>query len=264
LFRGVLDNSEYCNVRSGIGQLRIMFGVVLDNPKKCSELSNTTPNKFYQSSLFFSEWYWITPKNVQRGIGQLGKLFGVVLDNSEKCSEWYWTTRKIFRSCPIPLRTLFGVVQYHSEHFSDLSNITSLADPYWFLIGSGWIRICLHTDPDSDPPEWFLQVCRMAANGHNPKLPFGPPQGPAGQVGCCIPRPTSSADPAASSSGLLVCPRAFMKRTLGLSLYTHNVSPLPYRRLLGRSSHDQHPATGGGHRGLQGSGAGGATVIIQK
>jgi len=138
LFRGVLDNSEYCNVRSGIGQLRIMFGVVLDNPKKCSELSNTTPNKFYQSSLFFSEWYWITPKNVQRGIGQLGKLFGVVLDNSEKCSEWYWTTRKIFRSCPIPLRTFFRPIQYNQSCGSLLVFNRIRMDPYMSSYRSGF------------------------------------------------------------------------------------------------------------------------------
>jgi len=70
-------------VGSGIGQLSKMFGVVLDNSQKCSEL------------------YWTTPKNFGSGIGQLGKLFIVVQYHSEKLMaiainflEWYWTTLK--------------------------------------------------------------------------------------------------------------------------------------------------------------------------
>jgi len=114
LFGVVLDNSEKCSewywttlknvwsypipLRTNFISHHYFFGVVLDNSKK------------------YSEWYWTTPKIVQIGIGQLQKMFGLVMDNSEKCSELSNTTPKIF---------------------SDLSNITSLADPH-----------CFYSDPD--------------------------------------------------------------------------------------------------------------------
>jgi len=97
--------------------------------------------EFFGVVKFCWEWYWTTPKNVRSGIGQLRKLLGVVLDNSQKCSEWYWTTPNNYSE----------LSNTTPKIFLDLSNITSLADPHWFLFGSRWIRICLYLNPGSDP-----------------------------------------------------------------------------------------------------------------
>jgi len=106
------------NVRSGIGQLRIMFEVVLDNSEKFSELSNTTPNIFPSCPIPLRTIFQVVqyPSEHFSELSNTTQKKKVMTDKI--CSEWYWTTPNIFLGCPIPLRTLFGVVQYHSEHYS--------------------------------------------------------------------------------------------------------------------------------------------------